>query len=49
MAYFNGLFPSSINLQATDITEATIHTLIGFIEVKQCYMFVKIICKGTNC
>jgi hypothetical protein len=49
VAYLNGLLPSSIHLQARDITKAAIHcnSLIGSIEAKYFYILAEL--KTGNC
>ena len=43
MAYLNDLLPSSIHLQTRNITNAAIHSLVGSIEAKHYYIFVKLV------
>jgi hypothetical protein len=38
MAYLNGLLPSSIHLQAGDVTKPAVYYLIGYIESKYFYI-----------
>ena len=40
MAYINGLFSSLVDLQARNVTKATVYCLFGSIEAKYYYIFV---------